>query len=182
MTSVRSCPAIVSTSNEYFIVIGGYEDGGWKSTVELFHVRDRLWFTLTDLPQPLTYPSATIYGDLVHVIGNRTTGYMCSIQCQPPNYQPITTLSWELLPPLPVTQSTVATLCGKPVLIGGKQDESAVNSIHKLEIGKWVEIGSLLSKRSWCLIVHPSDTRIIVVGGRYRYDEVCDVAECVVVG
>ena len=60
MTTARSSTAVVSTSaGEYVMVIGGGFDGGWTGTVELLQVRSRKWYEVTNLPQPLTFPSAT---------------------------------------------------------------------------------------------------------------------------
>ena len=182
MNTARYCHAVVSTSDgDYLIVIGGYGSGKWWSaTVELLHVQKKKWYKLTHLPQPLPVPSATICGDTLHVIGSNDDGYSCSLQSLPSNDRPITsplTLSWKPLPPLPVTESTVATLCGQLVLIGGIQGGSLVNSIHQLVEGQWVEIGSMTSVRRWCLAVSPSPDRILIVGGVGAVDS---VEECVI--
>ena len=70
------------------------------------------------------------------------------------------------LPPLPVTNTTAATLCGQLVMIGGKRGRSPVNSIHQLVDGQWVEIGSKSSNGYWCLVVSPSPEKVMIVGGR----------------
>ena len=185
MNTARSSSAVVSTSDgDYHIVIGGYVgDDDETATVALFQVKSRRWYKLTDLPQPLSLPSATICGDLLHVIGRDDNGYSCSLQSLPSNDRPITsplTLSWKPLPPLPVTASTAATLCGQLVLIGGRQlqDWSPVNSIHQLVEGQWVEIGSMTRGRCWCLAVSLSPDRILIVGGVGEEDS---VEECVAV-
>ena len=172
MNTARSITAVVSTSDgEYLIVIGGNIGGviDWTAAVELFQVKSRKWYKLTDLPQPLHYPSATICGDQLIVIGGRANGYSCSLQALPSNDQPITsplTLSWKPLPPLPVRDSTAATLCGELVLVDGRwRDGSPVNSIHQLVDGQWVEIGSMDMDRWRCLVVSPSPDKIIIVGG-----------------
>ena len=56
MNTARSRPAVVSTSGgDYIIVIGGCgDDGRWTDTVELFEVKTRRWYKLTNIPQPLT--------------------------------------------------------------------------------------------------------------------------------
>ena len=186
MNTGRSHTAVVSTSDgEYLIVFGGLGGGfDWTATVELFQVKSRRWYKLTDLPQPLDSPSATICGDIVHVIGYGE-GYSCSLAALPSSDKPIPPqsiphlISWKPLPSLPVTSSTVATLCGQLVLIGGKRGVwSPVNSIHQLVDGKWVEIGSMTSGRSSCLVASPSPDKIIIVGGIGEPD--C-VEECVVV-
>ena len=63
MKTASSNTAVVSTSDgEYVLVIGG---DGWTTAVELFQVRSRRWAELTHLPRPLTFPSATICGNLI---------------------------------------------------------------------------------------------------------------------
>ena len=182
MNTARFDPAVVSTSDgEYLIVIGGYYGGSCRTaTVELFQVKSRRWYKLTDLSQPLPSPSATICGDQLNVIGRDANGYLCSLHALPSSDQPITsplTLSWKPLPPLPVTHSTAATLCGQLVVIGGRrQDGSPVNSIHQLVDGQWVEIGSMATGRRRCLVVSPSPDKIIIVGG--SWSDI--VEECIV--
>ena len=188
MNTACSHTAVVSTSDgEYLIVIGGC-GVSWTATVELFQVKSRRWYQLTDLPQPLTLPSATICGDIVHVVGYYGgDGYSCSLAALPSSDKPIPPqsiphlISWKPLPPLPVTLSTAATLCGQLVVIGGSQSSlygPPVNSIHQLVSGQWVEIGSMSSGRSSCLVASPSPDKIIIVGGDGAPDR---VEECVVV-
>ena len=183
MNTARSSPAVVSTSDgKYLIVIGGSVGGfGWTATVEIFQVKSRRWHKLTDLPEPLSFPSATICGDQLNVIGiYDTNGYSCSLAALPSSDQPITsplTLSWKPLPPLPVQFSTAATLCGQLVLIGGWRGRSPANSIHQLVGGQWVEIGSMTSGRSWCLVASTSPDKIIIVGGNGLFGTLDSVEE-----
>ena len=185
MKTARSSTAVVSTPDgEYVLVIGGY-GGGWATTVELFQVRSRSWCEVPDLPQPLTFPSATLCGNLLHVIGDE--GFSCSLQDLPSSNQPTTsqssshTISWSPLPTLPVRDSTAATLCGQLVIFGGIQGESSVNSIHQLIGGEWVKIGSMSSIRRWCLAASPSPNKIMIVGGWERRGRINTVEECVAV-
>ena len=188
MNSLHFFPDVISTSDgEYLIVIGGRStvgSGPWTATVQLFQVKSRRWYELTDLPQSLLHPSATICGDQLNVIGRHATGYLCSLQALPSSDQPITsplTLSWKPLPPLPVRDSTAATLCGQLVVIGGERDRSSVNSIHQLVDGQWVEIGSMATGRDSCLVVSPSPDKIIIVGGQSGFKKLDIVEECIVV-
>ena len=107
MKTARSSATVVSTSDgKYVLVIGGYGVSVfWTTstmTVELFQVRSRRWAELTHLPQPLTLPSATICGNLIHVIGGDGNGFSCSLQDLPSSDQPTTsqlrsrTISWSL--------------------------------------------------------------------------------------
>ena len=146
MKTARSDHAAVSTPDgNYIVVIGGSSGFGLTAKIELFQVKTRQWYELTDLPQPLYCPSATICGNRIHVIGGN--GYSCSLQALPSSDKPITPqslpdlISWTSLPPLPVTRSTAATLSGQLVIIGGWRGGPPVNSIHQLVEGEWVEIG-----------------------------------------
>ena len=184
MNTERSETAVVSTSNGNYVVIGGYVGWGvWTATVELFHVRSRRWYELTNLPWPLIRPSATICDNQIHVIGHDGTGYSCSLQAVLSSDQPITSqlisniLTWTPLPQLPVKWSTAATLCGLLVTVGGMQDWSQVSSIHQLIDGQWVKIGSMSSGREKCLVVTPSPDKMMIVGGVGEDS----VEECVVV-
>ena len=185
MNSARSSPAVVSTSDsKYIVVIGGSVGvGRWTATVELFHVRSRRWYELTNLPQALTQPSATICDNQLHVIGRDDTGYSGSFQALLSSDQPITSqsisniLTWSLLPQLPVERSTAATLCGQLVTVGGIRGGSRVNSIHQILDGQWVKIGSMSSGRWMCLVVTPSPDKMMIVGGRGAGNS---VEECVV--
>ena len=192
--TARSHPAVVTTSGgDYIIVIGGHGIVSWTCTVELFQVKTRRWYKLTNIPQPLPYPSATICGNQLHVIGGDDNGYTCSIKNLPSSNEPITSqsiphlISWTSLPFLPVTRSTAATLYGQLVIIGGMQDGSSVNSIHQLVDGKWVKIGSMSSNRRECIVVSPSPDRMMIVGGVKTsgpllfQDSVETVEECIVV-
>ena len=186
MNTVRSSPAVVSTSNgNYTLVIGGIGGGGgWIATVELFHVRSRRWYELTNLPRGLPLPSATICGNEIHVIGSNGTGYSCSLQALLSSDQPIKSqsisrmITWKPLPQLPMKESTAATLCGHLVIVGGERGLSYVNSIHQLLDGQWVKIGSMSSGRVRCLVVSPSPDKMMIVSG---YGGGAIVEECVVV-
>ena len=71
MNTGCSLPAVVSTSDgNYIVVIGGWVVVGdhWTATVELFHVRNRRWYELTNLPLYLKQPLATICDNQLHVL------------------------------------------------------------------------------------------------------------------
>ena len=184
MKTLNTCidlTAVSTSDREYVVVIGGY-GGCMYTSVELFQVSNRRWYTLTDLPQFLIWPSAIICGNHMHVIGSYGDGFSCSLQDLPSSDQPTTSqsrshaISWSPLPPLPVIYSTAATLCGHPVIVGGVGGRSPVNSIHQLVDGQWVEIGSMSSDRWLCLVVSPSPDKLMIVSGV----ETGSVEECAV--
>ena len=150
-------------------------------------MKNRKWYKLTELPQPLAIPSAIMCGNVVHVIGAEARGYSCSPQALPSSDKPITLqsishlISWTPLPPLPVAYSTAAILCGQLIIVGGKQGWSRTNSIHQLVDRQWVNIGSMAFNRSECLVTNPSPDKIVIVGGYGAQGLTQDtVEECVV--
>ena len=192
MKNARSSPAVVSTCDgEYVIVMGGDGEGDrYTTTVQLFQVKSRRWYALTDIPKPLPCPIATICGDKVYVIGYGLACYSCSVRALPSIHTPIPLesisrlLSWTLLPTLPAMDTTLATLCGEIVLTGGLKGSAEVNSIYQLVDGQWVQIGSMAIARRYCLAASLSPEKIIIVGGLgrdyvNRYEDM--VEECVVV-
>ena len=176
MKTARSMAAVASTTDgNNVIVIGGLCSGGLTTEVELFQVKCRRWYELTDLPQPLQFPSATVCGDSLHVIGNEDYGYTCSLQNLPPEHDPERTtpaLTWNPLPQLPVTKSTAATLSGQLLLIGGNCDNKyglvTVRYIFQLIDREWVKIHSMSVDRNMSLVASLSPDQIIIICG-YQY-------------
>lgn len=165
-----SHPTVANGSDgEYHLVVGGYVGVENRTTTcELFQAKSRYWYRATDLPKSLLYPSATITGNRLHVIGDRSTGYSCLLPDLPPTDQEVNLaliLAWEPLPPLPVTKSTTSNLFGQLVLIGGMRNGLSVNTIHQLVDEQWVKIGSMNNSTWLTLAVKTSPKEIIIVGG-----------------
>ena len=193
MKVARSQSAAVSTPNgEYVVVIGGFLDvpyvDHWFTTVELLHVQSRTWSKLTDLPQPLSNPSATICGDDIYVTGDNS-GYSYPLEALPSSHHASTsqsrphTIMWSPLPRLPVTESTTATLYGQLITVGGMRSQSPVNTIHQLVDRRWVEIGSMFEVRKCCLVASPAPYKVMIFGGQTAslFVETNSIEECIVV-
>lgn len=169
MKSARSSPAVVTTAdNNYLIVMGGNAGGEWMSTVDVLEINKRRWYKANGLPESLPYPSATICGNRLNVMGSDSIGYSCSLHPLQSTDEPITSpfnLFWKPLPPPPLTRSTVATLRQQLIIVGGMCNQSPVNNIYQLVDEQWVEISTMSCSRERCLAVNVSDSVVIVVGG-----------------
>jgi serine/threonine protein kinase len=178
MKTARSNAAVVSASNgEYVLVIGGYDDDRWTTTVELFQVKSRRWYTLSDVPNDLSSISATVCGNRVHVMGYSGDGYSCSLR----DLSSTPTISWDPLPYLPVTRSTIATLSGQLVIVGGFQYDSSVNSIYQLVDEEWVKIGTMSGDRRMCFVFNPSPDKMMIVGGWRGSGPIDSIEQCTAV-
>ena len=190
MNMLRSQTAVVSTADgKYIFAIGGYVHR-WTATVELFHVKNRLWYELAKLPRSLQRPSAAICGNQLHVIGVNSDGYSCSLQALQSHNQIFTVqsvsqiISWTPLPRQPVKWSTAATLRGQLIIIGGERERSPVKSIHQLVDIQWKEIGSMSSGRigSFAVTQSSDNDKLMIVGGEVGGHQLLDsVEECVIV-
>ena len=162
LSDVSAVSVSDSQQNEFIITVGGCDAFGWSNVVQVFSLNTLTWYHFrTVMPVPLTYPSATVCGDNLYIVGDNSNGFSCSVndllslnpqQCTP-------------LPRLPVSCTTIATLGGHPVIVGGKQNGSPVNCIYQLVGEEWVKICLLTCGKYQCLVVSPSPHKMIVVGG-----------------
>ena len=167
MNIARYSPAVVSTSDDNIIVIGGYIHPRMPTpVVELYKSSTRQWFQLKNLPEPLGELSATITSqNTLHVIGAKSS-YSCALRTlQAASYPSPYSQTWKPLPPLPVTHSTAASLCGELLIIGGRQNSSPVDSIYQLVEREWVKIGVMFTGRLQPLVVCPIPHKMVIVGG-----------------
>lgn len=85
MPTARSDPAVISYVSDdrhtNVIVIGGWGDGGWSTTVvELLKTDTQSWYQLSNLPKPIMQPSAAICGGSLYVIKQDASGFSCSLK------------------------------------------------------------------------------------------------------
>ena len=186
MEKERSHAVVVSTEDGGYIFVIGGGRSGWSSTVEVFHVRSKLWFNHTSLPHPLSSPSATLSRGRVYVIGYNGDGYSLSLSNLPDTNSdsaiaPHSFLSthWRSVLHVPVSASTAASLNGQLVVVGGSGGFASVNSIRQLAYGAWMEVGWMSIPRWECLVVSPSPDKMLVVGGWSGGERLANVEECV---
>ena len=166
MNTTRSSPEL-ATQSHYLIVIGGWDQSYHSiASVELLDEETKKWSLLQDLPHPLYHPSVTFCGEQLYILsGWDEGGYYSSLQLSTSN-GPV--LAWTPIPQPPVYSSTIATLTGVPVVVGGRDREShTINStVYSLSHGQWVECGHLCEARYDCLVTsHSTSHMLVVVGG-----------------
>jgi len=165
MSTARRDHAVVS-DNQYIIAAGGGDD---ETSVELFDISCSTWSTVASLPRPLLLITATVCGDRLYVMGYVGETYYTSTcisnfkeaSTQLPHLQP----TWLPLPRAPVRWSTLSTMCGAVVAVGGRRGGTDTSDIHQVHSGEWVRIGCMDTARSLPLVaVLPGDS-MLVVGG-----------------
>ena len=161
MSTARCRHAVVGYSG-YVIAAGGAGD---ETSVELFDISCSTWSTVASLPQPLTDITATVCGDRLYVMGHYGETYYTSISnfkeasTQPSHLQP----TWLPLPDAPAWRSTLSTMCGAVVAVGGVRGATATSDIHQVHSGEWVKIGCMDTARYWPIVA--ALPTMVVVGG-----------------
>ena len=82
----KRCDVTSLCTGTTLIVAGGEVAGGKVSTVEVMDTKTHQWSTAADLPEPMCYASATVYGDQLYMLGglnknqtNVKSVYTCSV-------------------------------------------------------------------------------------------------------
>ena len=160
MSTARYDHAVVGYSG-YVIAAGG----NGETSVELFDISCSTWSTVASLPRPLLGITATVCGDRLYVMDLFGETYYTSISnfkeapTQPSHLQP----TWLPLPDAPVRGSTLSTMCGAVVAVGGVRGATATSDIHQVHSGEWVRIGCMDTAREWPIVA--ALPTMVVVGG-----------------
>ena len=161
------CNHAVLSEDDYVIAVGG--DG--ETSVELFTVSTNTWSTVTSLPQPLTNITATLSCNILYAMDwdGRTFSISLShwtknTSREPPRPHP----TWQPLPrDAPFRGSTLTTVCGEVMAVGGARGYTATGDVYQLRQREWVRIGCMHTAR-WLPIVSvprvPGHS-MLVVGG-----------------
>ena len=187
MPTARSETASVTTE-QALVVAGGYDGRKNLDTVEVMTIATKQWTTAQHLPYPFDWISETICGDQLYLGG----GFIGVGKVGEPSKSVLTYSLTDLLPPqslgvrlrtlslttkpgvwqeiknLPVTRSTLATLGGHLLAIGGRSDSHGPTAdVHRYDhqTDSWHVVSKMRNKRSQSLSAVLPEDQLIVVGG-----------------
>ena len=175
------CDTVSVTTESSLIVAGGYNGKRFLDTVEMMDKSTEVWATACSLPQPFGELSATVCGDRLYMGGgyngmgesSRSVLTCCLSSLLSSRGKGGGAVGgekavWEEIQELPLTLSSLVTLDGRLLAIGGADDsETDSTAVHCYDSVKntWCPVSNLLSPRNQCLVgVVPGD-RVLVVGG-----------------
>ena len=184
MPTPRSDTASITTE-QALIVIGGCGEAQGLDTVEVMDIPSQQWYTGSRLPQPLCLISGTIYEGQLYLAGGYDESseasksvLTCSLTdlLQPQSLAAkLHTLSladktgvWRQARGLPVTSSTLTTLGGHLLAIGGKDDSGkSTAAVHCYDActDSWHVVSQMKIMRYRCLVAAVPEHRLLVVGG-----------------
>ena len=188
MPTARNQTASVTTE-QALVVAGGCDGRKNLDTVEVMNISTKQWTTAQHLPHPFGWISGTICGDQLYLgggcirVGKQSKSVLtCSLtDLLPPQSLGATlrTLSlatnpgvWQEIKNLPVTESTLTTLGGHLLAIGGwndSDDPTADVHCYNHQTDSWHVISKMKKKRSQPLSAVLPEDQLLVVGG---YDKI----------
>ena len=185
MPTARSYTAAISTQ-QILVVAGGLCYGKDLDTVEVMNITTKQWTTACPLQQKLNSLSGVTCGNRLYLAGGfiGTQFSKAVLTCSITDLlipQPVVAGSqrthslanktggvWKEVGNLPVTRSTLATLGGHLLAIGGKNETySYIANVHRYDphTDSWHVISQMKNKRSHCLAAVLPGNRLVVVGG-----------------
>ena len=157
-------PALVCTGNHLVVV------ARMETSVHIMDTVSLRWFSAINLPAQLIHPSLVACGTELYVLSWKTV-FSCSLPTllqSSTALQPETSDMWRRLADVPVRDSTLTTLCGQLVAVGGQNVEiEPVDTIHLYIPSKdsWHIIGHMPRARSNCSVAALQGDRLVVIGG-----------------
>ncbi len=167
MSTGRWGPGVVYANNK-LVEAGGWCDSNYINTVEILNTANMRWSIVSSLPVRTYRPSTMICGDYVYIHPQtddnqeKYSVYKCSLT-QLTQSQPSSDI-WEKISPLPVCYSSLVTVNGHLLAVGGR-DSNGDNSkdIYQLyNMTLWIVISQMSTPRAAASL---PGNKLMVVGG-----------------
>ncbi|XP_064405302.1 probable serine/threonine-protein kinase kinX [Halichondria panicea] len=154
-------------ANNTLVVAGGYYLR-ILNTVEILNTANMQWSIVSSLPVPTNHTSTTICGDYVYIHPRASDDqekysvYKCSLR-QLTQSQPGSDI-WENIAPLPVSYSSLVTVNGHLLAVGGRNIDDN-NEIYQYNETSWTVVSKMLTPRSVCYTAALPGNKLMAVGG-----------------
>ena len=166
MNTARWDHAVLS-EDDYVIAVGGDSE----TSVELFTVSTNTWSTVTSLPRPLRYITATLSCNILYAMDYHGRTFSISMSHWTKNTSrelPRPHPTWQPLPhDAPVEASTLTTVCGEVMAVGGGRGDTITGDVYQLCQREWVRIGCMDTARAYPIVavLRVPGHSMLVVGG-----------------
>jgi len=151
--------------NDQYVIAAGGGDG--ETSVEVYSMEGDSWSTVATLPQDLHHISATLCCDRMYVMSYEGQIFSvsvpslianCSASVNKPRQQ------WETHPKAPVQASTLCTIGGAILTVGGARANLDTADVHQFIAGQWIKIGHMNTGRICPLVAVLPKDRMVVTG------------------
>ena len=171
MPTKRVLPAAANTPT-HLVVAGGsqsfYRDP--VATVEVLNTETLQWSTASSLPETVPLPQMTTCGGCIYLANDNCKVFSCSVEDLKSTNSSDGGSVWTRLANIPTPQmSTLATLRGRVLAIGGRDGVNPTGAIHCYDVAtnSWSVIGEM-PPRKWVLTAVLPSNELVVVGGMDR--------------
>ena len=192
MTCYHNLTAVACTSTSLIVAGGWGPDEGW-APVEVMNTNTLCWSTAASLPHPWKQATAVICGDRMYMTGGfvkdvhtnsvltcvvsellqSTATQRQSLGARPTassGLQPSTDSHkvWQEAAPLPVYRSSLVTLHGRLLAVGGcDSDRNPTSAVYQYDTAtnSWKVISHMSTKRYQCFTAVLPDSTLLVAGG-----------------
>ncbi len=189
MPTARTLLTAVTTASA-IIACGGVAEPKSKtcSTVEVYTAETDQWHTADPLPVPWALMTTVTTGDTCYLLGGKTNlAFRASLSClvenavSPPAVNRPSTKSddtrslWKLLPEVPFTLSSAASLGGHLLAVGGSGFNQASADVYVFanESNSWIGLGSRMPACLYAMtVVALAEGRLLVCGGLDAEDKI----------
>ena len=185
MPTPRRSTACITTPH-IVIIAGGVGNDYALNTVEVMNINAKQWTTAFPLPQKLWQLSGVVIAETLYLSG----GYAENTPSKSVFASPLSSFSsgcgtlgsrlrrsfsrqqtqspWKEICSLPVTLSTLASVGGCLLAVGGKDDSDvSTSNVYQYDSlsDTWSVAYQMACKRSWCLAVTLPTHCVVIVGG-----------------
>ena len=173
MPTKRSGSAAIC-SGHFLIVAGGY---GGQYTVEVLNIGTQQWHIASSLTSSITFGSISICDERLYINDLLTCStFTCSIpellvSCHPLSPAEKTPPAkqskiWRRIADLPYKNSSLASLCGQLVAVGGCKHgtDTAAVAVYDEKTESWETMGEMPTARRYALVAIVKE-KLIVIGG-----------------
>ena len=182
MPTKRSLSMSVHTDHT-LIVVGGVQSGDIVNTVEMLNTSSKQWSAVSSLPIPTAWPSVSICESHIyihikntHLCTDRNSTCMLEEMCfyvekcsllSLASSSPLSAI-WEKIASLPVRNSTLVTIKGHLLAVGGESTEGdRTTAIYQYNSRNalWQVVSQMSIPRSKCAVALLPNNNLMVVGG-----------------
>ena len=170
MATKRALAAVLCNGKALVVAGGEGEDFTVLSTVEVMNTDTLQWSTASSLPRPLSAAVATVCRDSIYLVAGRHQRRTAEsvLTCSLSDLQSYSSYQiWRPIADLPVEHSTLITLNGQLLAVGGQDYQNKTNNIYSYnrETNSWEVISHMTTPRYQCLVAVLPHNELMVVGG-----------------
>ena len=172
MTTACKHPSTTTYKNRWLVVIGGFNDTGALSRVEILDISSQQWSNSAPMVTSCNQVSLATVGNMCYLLGgiieNTTISSKVYGACidhlisHNLDASSVSPSPWQILPDTPGTLDTALALNGALFAVGGRGPDIYM---YQPSTESWVKAGRLRTGRSACGCAVLSNGDVIVAGG-----------------